>query len=162
MDIDILPDTSALDAVQNAFGFRPPSEPLLEPGFEDDAGEPLTEFGDWTPATEVTIALAGLLAAMKGRSAPQRDRSHKRLKDLLDLHALLWYVTDYDKIRTVVRDQLTDTDIDEFSAMSSDELYEGAAGLVDIDPAVVQQSIEGVVTYPQSNRYLYILTAKGQ
>lgn len=144
LDIDILPDTTALDAFQDAFGFHPPAEPLLEPVFEEDAGEPLSEFVDWTAETESHIAPAILLGAMKVRSAPDRDKSHKLLKDLLDLHALLWYVADYDEMRTAVRGWLTEEDIDEFSTMTSSDLYEQAAGLVDIDPTVVQQSIEGL------------------
>lgn len=145
LDIDILPDTPELDVFHDSFGFRPPAEPLLEPVFTEDAGEPLTEFVEWTTETEAYIAPAVLLGAMKVRAAPQRDKSHKLLKDLLDLHALLWYVTDYDEMRTAVRDRLTDEDIDEFSATTTDGLYERAAGLVDIDPTVVRQSISGLV-----------------
>jgi hypothetical protein len=44
----------------------------------------------------VRVAPVDLLGAMKVRAAPQRDKSHKLLKDLADLHALLWSVADYD------------------------------------------------------------------
>lgn len=145
LDIDILPDTPALDAFQDVFGFRPPAEPLLEPVFTEDVGEPLTDFVDWTAKTDAHIAPAVLLGAMKVRAAPQRDKSHKLLKDLLDLHALLWYVADYDEMRTAVREWVTDEDIDELSATMTDNLCDRAADLVDINPTTVRQSIEGVV-----------------
>lgn len=141
LDIDIIPDTPALDAFQAAFGFRPPAEPLLGPVFEEDAGEPLDQFVDWTIGADTHIAPPGLLGAMKVRSAPQRDPSHKLLKDLLDLHALLWYVTDYDEMRVAVRERVTTEDIDEFSALMTEDLFEEAAGLIDIDSSIVRQSI---------------------
>ena len=95
VDIDIIPDTTALDAFQDVFGFRPPAEPLLEPVFETEEGEMLADYVDWEVPPEAHIAPADLLAAMKVRAFPDRDKSHKQLKDLADLHALLWYVTDY-------------------------------------------------------------------
>ena len=48
MDIDVIPDTTELDAFESAFGFRPPAEPLLEPVFSDQTGEPLEEHVDWS------------------------------------------------------------------------------------------------------------------
>ena len=43
VDIDVIPDTTELDAFESAFGFRPPAEPLLEPVFSNQTGEPLEE-----------------------------------------------------------------------------------------------------------------------
>lgn len=51
---------------------------------------------------------------MKVRALPQRDKSHKRLNDLVDLHALLWYVTEYDEITEAVHTHLNDDDIRPF------------------------------------------------
>jgi len=142
VDIDIIPDTTALDVFQDTFGFRPPAEPLLEPVFETDAGEPLAEYVDWENPPEALIAPAELLAAMKVRAFPDRDKSHKQLKDLADLHALLWYVTDYADIRSAVRARLTDEDITAFESMTSDDLYDRTAGLIEVDSTIVRQSIE--------------------
>lgn len=43
-------------------------------------------------------------------------------------------MTDYDEMRTAVRDRLTGEDVDGLSTMTSDDLYERAADLVGIDP----------------------------
>lgn len=142
VDVDIIPDTTALDAFQDAFGFRPPAEPLLEPAFRDGAGEPLGEYVDWEAPTEALIAPATVLAAMKVRALPKRDKSHKRLKDLADLHALLWYVTDYDEIQSAVRDRLTEAELTAVASMTTDDLYERAARLITVDQTIVRQSIE--------------------
>lgn len=146
LDIDIMPDTTELDGFEEAFGFRPPAEPLLEPVFTEDAGKPLAEYVEWDVPTPVRIAPVALLGAMKVRSAPQRDKSHKLLKDLADLHALLWYVTDYDEIRSAVQHRLTDEDRSQFVSIMTDDVYERSARLIDVDPTIVEQSIEGVLT----------------
>jgi len=142
VDIDIIPDTTALDVFQNTFGFRPPAEPLLEPVFDADAGEPLADYVDWENPPDAFIAPAELLAVMKVRAFPDRDKSDKQLKDLADLHALLWYVTDYADIRSAVRARLTDEDITAFESMTSDDLYDRTAGLIEVDSTIVRQSIE--------------------
>lgn len=146
LDIDIMPDTTDLEAFERAFGFRPPAEPLLESVFTGDAGDPLAEYVDWDVPTSVRIAPAALLGAMKVRAAPQRDEGHKLLKDLADLHALLWYVTDYDEIRMGVRERLPDEDLSHLASITTDGVYERSARLIDVDPAIVRQSIEGVFT----------------
>lgn len=144
VDIDVLPDTTELDAFEEAFGFRPPAEPLLEPVFMDGTGEPLDEHVEWGVPEEVQIAPAATLAAMKVRALPDRDKSHKRLKDLADLHALLWYVTEYDDIKTVVQNQLTTDDVAAFESTVEADLYDRTARLIDVDSTVVRQSIEGL------------------
>jgi len=145
LDIDIMPDTTELDDFEETFGFRPPAEPLLEPVFTEDAGESLAGYVDWDVPTAVRVAPVDLLGAMKVRAAPQRDKSHKLLKDLADLHALLWYVAGYDEIRQAVRDRLTEVDRSHFASIAADDVYERSARLIDVDPVIVQQSIEGVV-----------------
>jgi hypothetical protein len=145
VDIDVIPDTTKLDAFESAFGFRPPAEPLLEPVFSDQTGEPLTEHVDWSVSKDTQIAPPAALAAMKVRAFPDRDKSHKRLKDLADLHSLLWYVADYDDVRTAALEQLTDGDLDAFEATIDTDLYERTARLIDVDETVLRQSIERLI-----------------
>jgi hypothetical protein len=145
VDIDVIPDTTKLDAFESAFGFRPPAEPLLEPVFSDQTGEPLTEHVDWSVSKDTQIAPPAALAAMKVRAFPDRDKSHKRLKDLADLHSLLWYVADYDDVRAAALEQLTDEDLDAFEAAIDSDLYERTARLIDVDGTVLRQSIERLV-----------------
>lgn len=142
VDIDVIPDTTALDAFEERFGFRPPVEPLLEPIFRKETGEPLADYVEWEVSDAVWIAPPAALAAMKVRAFPDRDKSHKRLKDLADLHALLWYVTNYDEIKTAVREQISQGDITSFESALEDGLYDRAASLIEVDSTIVRQSIE--------------------
>nr|WP_256532342.1 nucleotidyl transferase AbiEii/AbiGii toxin family protein [Halovivax cerinus] len=87
--VDIIPDTTELDEFRNAYGFKPPAEPLLKPVFDADTGGQLAEHVSWSPSAGTLIVSPELLAAMKIRSLPDRDKSHKRVKDVADLHALL-------------------------------------------------------------------------
>jgi len=82
------------------------------------------------------------LILMKIRAFPDRDKSHKRLKYLADLHALLWYVTDYDTLKSTVQQQITDDDVTAFTSTVNDQLYERTARLIDVDSTIVRQSIE--------------------
>ena len=142
VDIDIIPDTTALDAFHDVFGFRPPAEPLLEPAFTAGRAESLDDYVSWDAPAEVLIAAPELLAAMKVHALPQRDKSHKRLKDLADLHALLWYVTEYDEITETVHTHLSDDDITAFRDATTDEIYDRAARLIGVDTTLLSQSIE--------------------
>lgn len=84
-----------LDTFHEVFGFRPPAEPLLRHVFADDAAQPLTQFRSWDVPDALRVVDPDLLAAMKIRSIPDRDRGQKRVKDVADLHALLWHVRTY-------------------------------------------------------------------
>jgi len=72
--------------------------------FADDEYEVLDAFVDWDAPAEVRLAPRALLAAMKVRAFPERDKSHKRLKDLADLHALLWYGSTFNQPREAEHD----------------------------------------------------------
>ena len=141
VDIDVIPDTTTLDAFQDTFEFRPPAEPFLAPVFADE-DEPLDDYVSWMAPEAALIAPAASLAAMKIRAFPKRDKSHKQLKDIADLHALLWYTQEYGDMRSAVRDQVPDDNVETFQAAVSDGLYLQAAGLIGVDAAIVRQSIE--------------------
>ena len=145
VDIDVIPDTTKWDAFESAFGFRPPAEPLLEAVFSNQTGEPLTEHVDWSVSKDTQIAPPAALAAMKVRAFPDRDKSHKRLKDLADLHSLLWHVADYDDVRTAALEHLTVEDLNAFEAAIDSDLHERTARLIDVDGTVLRQSIERLV-----------------
>jgi len=69
------------------FGFVPVDEPLLGRVFDDRANRFETEaFGRklWMPSPS-------MLVAMKVRSFPNRDKEHKRIKDLADIAALVMF-----------------------------------------------------------------------
>lgn len=142
VDIDVLPSTEDLDAFEEAFGFRPPADPPLEPVFTDGDFQVLDEFVEWDAPEEVRLAPRAILGAMKVRAFPDRDRSHKRLKDLCDLHALLWYGSDFSRLQTEVDSHLTRADIGRFRATVTEERFANAAMLIDVDADVSQNSIQ--------------------
>lgn len=144
MFVDIIPDTTQLEAFDAAFGFRPPAEPLLQQVFDDGRASPLTDFVSW-PVDDVVIAEPAVLAAMKVRSLPDRDKTQKRVKDLADLHALLWHVTDIAEIQAEVQDLVTDDDLATVERRVDDELVEAAETLLQVDAAVIRGSIERLV-----------------
>jgi hypothetical protein len=142
LDIDVLPSTEALDAFVEAFGFRPPADPLLDPVFTDGQFRVLNEFIEWDAPPEVRLAPRAILAAMKVRAFPYRDKSHKRRKDLADLHALLWYGSDFNELRSEVTDHLSHEGITRFTDAVTEAEFSNAAGLIDVDATVLQQSIQ--------------------
>ncbi|WP_235272160.1 nucleotidyl transferase AbiEii/AbiGii toxin family protein [Halanaeroarchaeum sulfurireducens] len=139
--IDVIPDTTELDVFREVFGFKPPAEPLLAPAFEENKGERLAEYVSWSPGAEKLIVSPELLAAMKIRSLPDRDKSHKRVKDVADLHALLWYVTDYTDMKTGALEYVSDSDVEQFADAVDDILLEEAASLLQIEPQLITNSI---------------------
>jgi hypothetical protein len=139
--VDVIPDTTELDWFRDVFGFKPPAEPLLAPVFEEGKGEPLAEYVSWTPSAENLIVSPEVLAAMKIRSLPDRDKSHKRVKDIADLHALLWYVRDYADMRTATLKYVSDSDVEQLADAIADPVFEDAASLLQIERQLVSDSI---------------------
>jgi hypothetical protein len=140
--VDVIPDTAELEKFRDAFGFKPPAEPLLESVFEESIGEPLSDYVSWSPQPEKQIVPPELLAAMKVRSLPDRDKSHKRVKDVADLHALLWYVKDYNEMKTGVKKHVSDQDLTRLDKAVSQEVFEDAAQLLQINPQIITESIQ--------------------
>ncbi len=86
MYIDVLVDTIPAK-FRNVFHFQPADEPLLRFVFEDKKHrEELKEFNKklWLPKPE-------LLLATKLNALKNRDKEHKKIKDVCDIFALLWY-----------------------------------------------------------------------
>ena len=79
---------------------------------------------------------------MKVRAFPERDKSHKRLKDLADLHALVWYGTGFQQVRTEVVAHVTEEDIARFTDAVTDEAFMNAAMLINVKTAVLRNSIQ--------------------
>lgn len=140
--VDIIPDTTELGAFREVFGFKPPAEPLLAPVFEECEGEPLSEYVPWSSPDEKLIVPPDLLAAMKVRSLPDRDKSHKRVKDIADLHALLWYVEDYTEMKAEVLERVAASDLDRLDDAVDEGMFESAAQLLQVEPQLVSDSIK--------------------
>jgi len=139
--VDVIPDTTELARFREVFGFKPPAEPLLAPVFADDMGEPLSDYVSWSPASQKLIVRPALLAAMKVRSLPDRDKSHERVKDVADLHALLWYVNDYGEMKTQALEYVSEADLDRLEESVDEPVFENAAQLLQIDQELISNSI---------------------
>lgn len=138
--IDFLSSTPDLDAFEDAFGFRPPDEPLLQHVFDGDGSDALSKYVSWN-AESGQIVKAPVLAAMKVRAFPERDKSHKQLKDIADLHTLLWYVSDYQEIVRETHCYLEQSDIQRFTDSVTDTLYMQSAQLINEDFETLQESV---------------------
>lgn len=143
--LDVIPDTDDLDTFHDVLGFRPPSEPLLGHVFANDAAAPLTSIQSWNLPDNILIVDADLLASMKIRSIPDRNREQKRVKDVADLHALLWYVRDYKEMKALVRSWVTDDDLAALQNHVDESIYDEAAELLQIDEQLVRDSIEQLI-----------------
>ncbi len=136
--IDIIPDTPHLDAFQNAFGFRPPAEPMLEKVFQGEADQ-LSKYVPWG-VKSVLVPSPALMAAMKVRSLPDREKGHKKVKDVADLHALLWYVKPYTEIKEEVLRLVTEEDLQKLKDIEK-RFFEEAGTLLQVEPELIRETI---------------------
>ena len=72
---------------KEAVKLNPIDEPLLHYVFEDKKYRSTKE----TLHKKLLLPSVSLMVAMKLKSLPNRDKSHKRIKDICDLFALMWY-----------------------------------------------------------------------
>ncbi|MBM5806068.1 MAG: hypothetical protein FJZ49_08430 [Candidatus Verstraetearchaeota archaeon] len=72
--------------MQDLVGFVPIDEPLLSLVFQGKMYTMTPLYGK-----RVMLPKPHVLLAMKLNSAPKRDRENKRIKDIADIYALLWY-----------------------------------------------------------------------
>lgn len=82
---------------------------------------------------------------MKIRSLPDRDKSHKRVKDVSDLHALLWYVKDYGEMKTDALEYVSKSDLSRMEDAVDETIFENAAQLLQIDPQLISDSITRLI-----------------
>jgi hypothetical protein len=72
--------------IKSLLGFVPIDEPLLSLVFQEKMYTLTTLF-----KRTVLLPKPHVLLAMKLNSAPNRDKENKRIKDIADIYALLWY-----------------------------------------------------------------------
>lgn len=85
MYVDLIVDTIP-KGFKQVFGFNPIDEPLLKQVFEKKGYTFVREFG-----RKLLLPDVNYMVAMKISSIPQRDKEHKKVKDICDLFALCWY-----------------------------------------------------------------------
>jgi len=135
MYVDLIVDTITPEFKEH-FRFTPIDEPLVVPIFADEGNRvEREEFGKviWLPTTE-------LMLAMKMRSHPNRDKEHKRVKDMCDISALLLFGT-LPEGNEWLSKHIQRDDIERFKKALAPKDIEQAAGIIGID----QATIEGVL-----------------
>ncbi len=85
MYVDLIVDSIPAD-FKKSHGFNPVDEPLLRVVFEKKEYVILKEF-----EKKLLLPKPEILIAMKINSLPDRDKEHKRIKDICDIFALAWY-----------------------------------------------------------------------
>ncbi len=85
MYVDLIVDFIPED-FGKVFKFNPIDEPLLRTVFEKKDFVIVKEFGK-----NLLLPKPELLLAMKANSLPNRDKEHKKIKDICDMFALAWY-----------------------------------------------------------------------
>lgn len=86
MYVDVIVDNIP-EQFKDVFGFQPIDEPLLRYSFsEEKCRTVLKEFN-----RKLLLPTPDVLLGTKAHSLAGRDKQHKRVKDLCDIFALLWY-----------------------------------------------------------------------
>lgn len=95
MYVDLLVDKIHPNS-KRLLGFVPVDEPLLSEVFDSGKSVPVNVL-----RSKVMIPEPAVLLAMKLSSVSNRDKEHKRIKDIIDIYGLLWYSDErLDVIRT--------------------------------------------------------------
>ena len=112
---------------KNLFGFNPIDEPLLKLVFENH--EHRTELEEFDK--KLLLPNSEILVATKINSIHGRDKKDKKLKDLCDLFALLWYSDEkHTNIKIKVKKILSKNDIKEKLSIITDEEIQAISPLV--------------------------------
>lgn len=102
--IDLIVDSISKD-FRKIFGFDPIDEPLLKSVFEKKEYIILNKFDK-----KLLLPKPELLLAMKVNSLPNRDKKHKKIKDICDIFVLAWYtdlkLNDINLIQFISKDNL--------------------------------------------------------
>jgi hypothetical protein len=72
--------------IEKIIGFTPPDEPLLKEVFEKNKYAIINKFG-----AQIILPNPEVLLSTKLNSLPNRQKNHKKIKDLADIYALIWH-----------------------------------------------------------------------
>lgn len=145
MFIDLLPDTPDLDNFEEAFGFQPPAETMLSHVFNGKHALSLKSQVNWDVSKDITLPTPELLGAMKVKSLPDRERGHKKVKDLADLYAILWYIKPYKEIGNRIRELVPDPGIEKLENSIGDQLFNSAANLLQVDKEMIRDQTKRLI-----------------
>lgn len=135
--IDPMADNPHADAAE-IVGFPLLDEPLLSHVFSGEKFVSMGEFGGKfkMPAPEI-------LVSTKLKSAPNRTKDDKRIKDISDLYALLWYSeVEFGELKQRVQGILGDVAIGTATSKFTDSDYTAVAAAIGIDASQISQVID--------------------
>ncbi len=128
--VDFIPEN-----FKGIFGFNPIDEPLLKTVFEKKEFVIMKEF-----EKKLLLPNVEMLLAMKVSSIPNRDKEHKRIKDMCDLFALAWYTNiNVDEIN--LNDFVSKKALDKCLNAITDEDLENAAVQLGNDKAELRRIV---------------------
>jgi hypothetical protein len=120
------------------FGFVPIDEPLLEQVFLHERCRTPELFG-----RKILLPFPAVLLATKLRSVQQRDREHKRVKDVTDIYALSWYSDEQlaslkKALAAIIPPQETRAIVDSFTREDLDSV----SNVLDIETAQIRRVLD--------------------
>jgi len=126
MYVDVIVDSIPTN-FKKQFGFTPIDEPLLKGVFEKNEFTPMREF-----KRKLLLPTSEYLLAMKVNSLPERDKEHKKIKDLCDLFALAWYSSSVNIKKIRLTDYVPEKNIKRcLKAIADDDMAKASAQLGD-------------------------------
>lgn len=138
--VDLLVD-NAPSGIKKAIGFTPFDEKLLTHVFEGRMSSPIDEF-----AMPVILPAPPLLLAMKMASLPSRTKDHKKLKDVMDVYALIWYSgMTVKNLRRDVSELVSNDSMTKMLSSIGRSDYEQAADALGVDRAELESVIKNFV-----------------
>jgi len=117
------------------FGFTPIDEPLLETAFSGDLFKTHSIGG-----IEVKVVAPHLLLATKLNSAVIRLHSHKRLKDIADIYALIWHSgLSLEEMRDLLQNVYPDEKTEAVIGGVKEEEIREVGGVLGVEPSEIRR-----------------------
>jgi hypothetical protein len=132
MYVDLIVDSIPV-GFKNKYSFVPIDEPLLQNIFQDPQKRTEQKLGGrpvWLPAPNVLIS-------MKMKSYPQRDKEHKRLKDISDIVALFLFCE-------ATPSELRSEDIARFRNALDRREFKLVSSFTGLSPDIIEGAIQSV------------------
>lgn len=139
MCVDLIVDNIP-EGFREQFGFTPIDEPLLELVFSDAKNR--TEVGEY--GKQLWLPSPNMMLAMKIISHPDRQKDHKRIKDISDIAALLLFSSMSQEEGWLAR-LLTAKDITRFKDALTVEDIGKAAQVIGVDHTLIENAIDQVL-----------------
>jgi hypothetical protein len=121
-------------------GFSPIDEPLLKEVFENGKYKKVNEFGKnlFLPAPEIILAT-------KLKSAPERNKEHKKTKDMCDIIALcLFSGAPFDKIIAKAKSLISKEKFNAFLKMDIKDKLAGCSNILGLEENVVHRVFDKI------------------